>query len=150
MAEAVRAFNSSTLNLPKRLLDFFARYPPELYSAKFTGITLPLTRKESKEAAIARNVAAPAASAQTSQTITADAATSEELTPPTPTPASSLSYVVVDTGQEKCYNNSREITYPKPGEAFYGQDAQYQGIQPTYRDNGNGTITDLNTGLMWQ
>jgi hypothetical protein len=58
--------------------------------------------------------------------------------------------VVVDTGQEKCYNNSREITYPKPGEAFYGQDAQYQGIQPTYRDNGNGTITDLNTGLMWQ
>jgi len=88
MAEAVRAFNSSTLNLPKRLLDFFARYPPELYSAKFTGVTLPLTRKESKEAAIARNVASSAASAQTSQTIIADAATSEELTPPTPTPAS--------------------------------------------------------------
>ena len=69
---------------------------------------------------------------------------------PTPAPASSLSYVVVDTGQEKCYNNSREITYPNPGEAFYGQDAQYQGIQPTYQDNGNGTITDLNTGLMWR
>ncbi|KAK5194961.1 54S ribosomal protein L25, mitochondrial [Exophiala xenobiotica] len=89
MAEAVRAFNSSTLGLPKRLLDFFARYPPELYSAKFTGVTLPLTRKESKEAAIARNVASSAASAQTSQTMTAVAATSEELTPTTPTLASS-------------------------------------------------------------
>ena len=36
------------------------------------------------------------------------------------------------------------------GEAFYGQDAQYDGVQPSYQDNGDGTVTDLNTGLMWQ
>ena len=64
-------------------------------------------------------------------------------------------YVVVDTGQTKCYDNSQEITCPQPGEPFYGQDAQYQdaqyaGNQPSYVDNGDGTITDLNTGLMWQ
>ena len=34
--------------------------------------------------------------------------------------------------------------------AFYGQDAQYSGNQPSYTDNGNGTITDNVTGLIWQ
>jgi hypothetical protein len=56
----------------------------------------------------------------------------------------------VDTGQGKCYDNSREIIFPQPGEAFYRQDAQYQGVQPAYQDNSDGTVTDLNTGLMWQ
>ena len=69
---------------------------------------------------------------------------------PEPAPASNLSYVIVDTGQDKCYDNSREITCPQFGGAFYGQDAQYQSIQPTYQDNGDSTVTDLNTGLMWQ
>jgi hypothetical protein len=74
------------------------------------------------------------------------------LTTPEPesVPAANLSYIVVDTGQNKCYDNSREIACPQPGEAFYGQDAQYQGIQPNYMDNGDGTVTDLNTGLIWQ
>jgi hypothetical protein len=39
--------------------------------------------------------------------------------------------------------------YPKTGATFYGQDAQYNGNQSAYKDNGDGTITDLNTGLMW-
>ena len=59
-------------------------------------------------------------------------------------------YAVVDTGQTKCYGNRGEIDCPRPGEAFYGQDANYDGPEPSYRDNGDGTITDLNTGLMWQ
>jgi hypothetical protein len=63
---------------------------------------------------------------------------------------SGLNYVVVDTGQHKCYGNTTEITCPAEGEPFYGQDAQFAGAQPAYQDNGNGTITDLNTGLMWQ
>ena len=45
---------------------------------------------------------------------------------------------------------SDRIDRPQPAEPFYGQDAQYQGIQPAYRDNGDGTVTDLNTGLVWQ
>lgn len=62
----------------------------------------------------------------------------------------SLDYPIVDTGQQRCYENQREIKYPKPGEPFFGQDAQYAGNQPSYRDNGDGTIIDLVTGLMWQ
>jgi hypothetical protein len=58
-------------------------------------------------------------------------------------------YVVVDTGQNSCYDNSNEISFPNPGEPFYGQDGQYYGTQPSYQGNGDGTITDLNTGLMW-
>ncbi len=56
---------------------------------------------------------------------------------------------IVDTGQVRCYNNSREISCRNPGRPFYGQDAQYEGNVPSYRNNGDGTVTDLNTGLMW-
>jgi hypothetical protein len=56
---------------------------------------------------------------------------------------------IVDTGQIATYDTNKEISYPKPGDAFYGQDAQYAGNQPSYRDNGDGTVTDLVTGLMW-
>jgi len=56
-------------------------------------------------------------------------------------------YTIVGTGVTKCYGNTAEITCPtNPSDSFYGQ---YQGITPTYQDNGNGTITDLNTGLIW-
>jgi hypothetical protein len=55
-----------------------------------------------------------------------------------------------DTGQTICYNNSGSITCPTAGEPFYGQDAQYQSNIPQYTDNGDGTITDNITGLMWQ
>ncbi len=65
-------------------------------------------------------------------------------------PCRAETYPIVDTRQQRCYDNSREITYPKTGEPFFGQDAQYQGNQPSYRDNGDGTISDLVTGLMWQ
>ncbi len=61
-----------------------------------------------------------------------------------------LSYVVVDTGQTRFYDNAREIAAPAAGQAFYGQDAQYTGNAPHYRGNGDGTVSDLNTGLMWQ
>lgn len=57
--------------------------------------------------------------------------------------------ILPDTGQTRCYDNSAEITCPLPGQAFYGQDAQYHGSAPAYQDNGNGTVSDLNTGLMW-
>ncbi len=58
-------------------------------------------------------------------------------------------YPVVGTNQTTFYNNSSEISSPSPGSAFYGQDALYSGNEPTYQDNGDGTVTDLVTGLMW-
>ena len=60
-----------------------------------------------------------------------------------------LSNPTVGTGQVSCYNNSREVPWPKPGQPFYGQDAQYESNVPSYQDNGDGTVTDLNTGLLW-
>ena len=61
-------------------------------------------------------------------------------------------YVLPDTGQTQCYQNRYQgaMECPKPGERFHGQDGNYQGRQPAYRDNGDGTVKDLNTGLMWQ
>ncbi len=57
---------------------------------------------------------------------------------------------MADTGQNSCFNNTSAITCPSSGNDFYGQDAQYAGLQPSYTDNGDGTVTDNNTGLMWQ
>jgi len=60
-----------------------------------------------------------------------------------------LPYLVVGTGQRKCYGDHAEIAPPKPGQPFWGQDAQHASPAPAYRDNGNGTVSDLNTGLVW-
>jgi Protein of unknown function (DUF1566)/Secretion system C-terminal sorting domain len=59
-------------------------------------------------------------------------------------------YKIVDTGQQTFYGNTNEITIPSSGEAFYGQDAQFNGNEPSYTNNNDGTITDNVTGLMWQ
>ncbi len=58
-------------------------------------------------------------------------------------------YYIVDTGQLQCYNNSGPMSAPSSGQAFFGQDAQHAGNQPQYVDNGDGTISDPVTGLMW-
>ena len=61
-----------------------------------------------------------------------------------------LTYCIVDTGQTHIFSDSRQLLKPpRPDEPFFGQDAFYQGRQPSYRDNGDGTITDVNTGLVW-
>ena len=61
-------------------------------------------------------------------------------------------YPIVDTGQISCYDDvgGYTIVAPSPGAAFAGQDAQYVGNQPSYQKNADGTVTDLNTELMWQ
>ena len=65
-------------------------------------------------------------------------------------PASKLTYPIVDTGQVRTYDASREVVYPKAGKAWFGQDAHYAGNPPRYEDHGDGTVTDVVTGLMWQ
>ncbi|MDO6801946.1 DUF1566 domain-containing protein [Wenyingzhuangia sp. 1_MG-2023] len=59
-------------------------------------------------------------------------------------------YTIVDTNVSEFYSDKALITAPTVGQAFYGQDATYNGNQPSYTNNGNGTITDNITGLMWQ
>jgi hypothetical protein len=70
---------------------------------------------------------------------------------PALTAAADLPYPVVDTAQDHCYDNRGEIQAPKPGQPFYGQDAQYQSHPPSYTLSPDGlTAKDNVTGLVWQ
>ncbi|GEM_PF-1321741 len=63
---------------------------------------------------------------------------------------STRSYVVVDTAQEKFYNNSSSIDEPAAGDDFYGQDAHHDGPQPMYELSPDDlTVYDYHTRLTW-
>ncbi len=64
-------------------------------------------------------------------------------------PAGALAYPINGTAQTTCYDNNGEAACPSTGAAFHGQDAQRAGRKMRFRDNGDGTVSDLNTGLMW-
>jgi hypothetical protein len=56
----------------------------------------------------------------------------------------------VDTGEEICFDDrGAQIVCPAPGDPFFGQDGNYATPTPAFQDNGDGTVTDLVTGLMW-
>ena len=86
-------------------------------------------------------------------------------------PVSSYDVIVPDTGQDLCYDweyimcdewhwegelpsaeqvCDSEPYCPKPGDNFYGQDANYSINPPDLTDNEDGTVTDNLTGLMWE
>ena len=77
------------------------------------------------------------------------AVSTESAEPASSDTAPDLTYPIVDTNQTTCYDNSEIIDGPAKGEAFYGQDAQHTGTVPSYTDNGDGTVTDNVTGLVW-
>lgn len=58
----------------------------------------------------------------------------------------STSYKIVDTLQSSCFNATVKLDCS----TAMLQDANYLGNQPSYKDNGDGTVTDNVTGLMWQ
>lgn len=60
-------------------------------------------------------------------------------------------FLLPDTGQTKCYNETGTeiIPCPLPGDPM-AQDGSYDINPMSYTDNGDGTVTDNNTGLMWQ
>lgn len=60
-----------------------------------------------------------------------------------------LTYPIVDTNQKVAFDEMGVPIDPGVGDALYGQDANYDGYQPNYKDNGDGTVSDLVTGLMW-
>jgi hypothetical protein len=57
---------------------------------------------------------------------------------------------VPDTNQRRCYDTQGVIPFPAPNTPFAGQDAQHVTTVPAFRDNQDGTVTDLVTGLIWQ
>ncbi|WFB34672.1 DUF1566 domain-containing protein [Kiritimatiellota bacterium B12222] len=66
-----------------------------------------------------------------------------------PAMATELNYLVVDSAQIHCYDDEKIIDFPSPGDHYYGQDAQFSVNPPSYLDQGDGTISDQVTGLMW-
>ena len=65
--------------------------------------------------------------------------------------AQTAAYPIVDTMQSQCFDTvGAAIRCPATGEPLHGQDAQYPSLAAAYADNGNGTVTDLNTRLVWQ
>ena len=61
-------------------------------------------------------------------------------------------YLMIASGQTNLYNaDGDQVASLSEGDAFYGQDANYlKGEAMSFTDNGDGTIIDDNTGLMWQ
>ena len=65
--------------------------------------------------------------------------------------AQTSAFPVVDTGQTTCYNSTAAIPCPATGQSFFGQDAQFNGTQPSYSRSSDGlTVKDSVTGLTWQ
>lgn len=62
----------------------------------------------------------------------------------------SQNYKVVGTAQFNSYDNMGIINLPSVGQPFYGQNTNHPGNVPSYTDNGDGTISDNVTGLMWE
>jgi hypothetical protein len=65
-----------------------------------------------------------------------------------PDTTTGLPTAIPDTNQLECYDT--EGTPGCSDEALFGQDAQYVRYAPSYTDNGDDTVTDEVTGLVWQ
>lgn len=62
-----------------------------------------------------------------------------------------VSFTLTDTGQDVFYDDDGNvISKPSESDNYYGQDAQFTGTASSFQDNEDGTVSDLNTGLMWQ
>ncbi|MEI6884509.1 MAG: DUF1566 domain-containing protein, partial [Bacteroidota bacterium] len=61
-----------------------------------------------------------------------------------------ITYSIVGTGQTISYDTMVAITMPISGQTFYGQNSNHPGNTRSYTNNGDGTVTDNLTGLMWQ
>lgn len=62
----------------------------------------------------------------------------------------SVTYPVVHTGVKEFYDSDSRIDDPGAESVLYWQDAGRSYNEPFYTDNGNNTISDNVTGLMWQ
>lgn len=61
-------------------------------------------------------------------------------------PRNALAFKLPDTGETTCYGSSGNVISC----VGTGQDGAYNINPMSFTDNGDGTVTDNNTGLMWQ
>src|SRR5262245_4442605 len=67
--------------------------------------------------------------------------------PPLPPPPPCTQAKVTATGQTTCWGSTGTVTAC----AGTGEDGEFRaGAAPSYTDNRDGTVTDNNTGLMWE
>ncbi|MFN7553082.1 MAG: DUF1566 domain-containing protein [Pseudomonadota bacterium] len=64
-------------------------------------------------------------------------------------PPAAVTAVVPGTGVTACFDDGGPIVCPPRGQPYSGQDGNDPGPVPRLRDNGDGTVSDLNTGLTW-
>ena len=57
-------------------------------------------------------------------------------------------YPITDAGQSTCYNYDGSFSNQVNCDST-GQDGEYETLATLYCDNEDGTVTDMNTGLMW-
>jgi len=58
-------------------------------------------------------------------------------------------YAINDTGITVSYDDRDTISLPGINDEFYGQDSNYTTNEMSFTENGDGTVTDNNTGLVW-
>jgi hypothetical protein len=114
------------------------------------GLTACGSLSKSEPASVKEESAQPLAASSQESAGTVEMTTVSDNAQVQAQPSTSLTYPIVDTDQGKCYGAQSQMDCPQQGTAFFGQDAQYDGNQPSYMDNDDGTITDNVTGLMWQ
>jgi hypothetical protein len=62
-----------------------------------------------------------------------------------------ITSTLTDTGIDKCYDNYDVIICPaSETDPYYGQDRHYFSIPRNFTNNGDNTVTDNTTSLMWQ
>ena len=116
-----------------------------------TALTLVLTACGTSQGSDSPATTAAAVAEAAPVTTTSEVEASPTTEPVASGAGTAVSYPVVDTGQTACYDaQGAAISCPEEGEAFLGQDGNHVGAESGFLDNGDGTVTDLNTGLMWQ
>ena len=64
--------------------------------------------------------------------------------------AQNLTYPIVGTNQSIFYNQNSVVDKVSTSSIWYQQDAGVRSNTSCYQDHGDGTVTDLVTGLMWE
>lgn len=76
--------------------------------------------------------------------------TGEIILPPESPAGKARGYPVVHTGVESFYDYDQVLSKPESSDILFWQDAGKIRNSPSYSDNGDETITDNITGLIWQ